>query len=116
MKFFKCFVLMLLVAGVCHAQDARPTPIKLYKPDYPDKLKKEGVQGVVVVDFIVGTDGKVVSAKAVESPDPRLSELAEKAILKGKFNPGLKEGVPVAVKIRQAITFVIHSTAPDAKE
>lgn len=61
-------------------------------PEYPKELKEAGVKGVVVVGFLVSKEGKVIRVKTIESPDSRLSALAEKRILSSLFSPGVKDG------------------------
>jgi len=47
---------------------------------YPQDCIEEGVQGRVMVEFIIGKDGKVRNVRAVKSPDERLSEAAVKVV------------------------------------
>lgn len=88
--------------------DSRPIAVKTPAPDYPVSLREEGVEGDVTVSFVIEKDGTVQSAKAIRSPDPRLSEIAESTVLKWTFRPGLKAGEPVAVKAQQTLTFSLE--------
>lgn len=85
--------------------DTLPKPKFMLNPVYPAHLIKNKVTGVVIVDFIVGSDGNVKSALVYSSPHPELSEAALYAILKSKFEPGTKDGVPVAARMRVPLTF-----------
>jgi TonB family protein len=88
--------------------DRLPQARHLVLPEYSLDLKRAGVQGVVMLEVIVAKDGSVFSAKAIDSPDPRLSALAEAAALKSTFEPGLRNGVPTACRLRVPITFKIE--------
>jgi TonB family protein len=77
----------------------------LRNPDYPYELRSKNLKGEVLVEFIVGPDGKVVEAHAVQSPDPRLSKAAVDAVLQSEFRPGMRAGRPVATRMSMPITF-----------
>lgn len=91
------------------AQDKKPVPISMETPEYPSSLRLEKISGVVVIEFVIGKDGTVTSAVAVKSPDIRLSELAVAAVMKWRFKPGLKDGVPLDVRTRIPVTFDLKS-------
>ncbi len=46
--------------------DRVPRAVVQPSPDYPYSLKQEGLGGSVTVEFLVGTDGRVLSAEAVK--------------------------------------------------
>jgi TonB family protein len=85
--------------------DRLPKIRHLSQPDYPAELRKANVEGVVTIEFFVDRYGNVVAAKAVDSPDPRLSVLAERAAVSWTFEPGIKNGVPVSSRLQVPITF-----------
>lgn len=59
------------------------------KPKYPAAARSRGQTGTVVVEFIVGENGRVVSAHATNpSPWPLLNEAAVKAVRGWRFPPG----------------------------
>ena len=47
--------------------DRVPTPKFQARPQYPFELRRAGVEGEVVVDFIVGANGEVRNARAIRS-------------------------------------------------
>lgn len=74
------------------------------KPDYPKKLRAAGVQGVVVVSFIVTGDGAVSAAHGDCPQYPELGQLAEEAVKRWKFvgtysRPGVFTQVSTSVRI-----------------
>lgn len=82
-----------------------PRPIRQVQPVYPLALRTKGISGTVTVEFVVGNDGRVTSAKAIKSPDPAFSEAAEKAVLAWEFLPGEKDGNKVATRMRVDLVF-----------
>lgn len=85
--------------------DRLPTLRKKAQLHYPIKLKKLGIGGVVMVEFLVSKEGSVTWAKAIESPEPRLSALAEEKILSSTFWPGIKNGFPAEYILRVPVNF-----------
>lgn len=58
-------------------------------PSYPAEARSKGQTGTVVVEFVVGENGSVVSAYAKSpSPWPILNERAVSAVRRWKFPPG----------------------------
>lgn len=47
---------------------------------YPSVCKEQGVQGRVLVSFVINKDGSVVDVETVRSPDPNLSKEAERVV------------------------------------
>jgi protein TonB len=86
-----------------------PTVKKAVRPNYTKAAKKAHIQGVVMVQAVVGTDGMVKSATVTKSLDKTkgLDEEAVKAAKQWEFLPGIKEGVPVAVMVTIELTFTL---------
>jgi len=73
---------------------------------YPPMAAENGIQGRVVVQFVVQKDGHVGQVKVVRGKDPDLDKEAVRVVKKlGKFNPGRNNGVPVAVWYTLPINF-----------
>lgn len=66
------------------------------QPEYPEKARKERVQGVVRLHIIVGTTGKVQELEFVSGPD-LLKDSAMAAVRKWEYRPTLLNGKPVEV-------------------
>jgi TonB family protein len=58
---------------------------------------KAKVEGTVVLQIVVGTDGTVKQAKVVRSLTPELDRKAIERVKTWKFQPSRKDGVPVSV-------------------
>ena len=80
------------------------------KPKYPDIAKKSGLEGAVIVEFVIDTTGDVLpgSAKIVAArPEGIFEEAALNAIYKWKFSPGQQRDRKVRVRWRQPIKFTL---------
>jgi protein TonB len=74
---------------------------------YPDEAINIGIQGTVMVQFVVDVDGNVSDVKAVSGPDEGgLKEEAMRVIKKsGKWVPALQNGRSVKAYRRQPVIF-----------
>ncbi len=74
------------------------------EPIYPEAARLAKVQGVVVLDAVIGADGTVVDLRAVSGPD-ELTSAALDAVKWWRFQPYLINGQAVQVKTRFAVDF-----------
>ena len=82
-------------------------PRVIYSPDpgYSEEASKAKFEGTCVLSLIVGTDGNARDIKVERSIGKGLDEKAIDAIKTWKFEPGTKDGVPVATQIDIEVTF-----------
>lgn len=69
------------------AGEKRPKIIRKVNPVYPDEARKKGLQGMVVVEAVLGKDGRVKAARLVSSPEPLLAQAALEAVKKWEYEP-----------------------------
>lgn len=83
------------------------SPIAKYQqqPIYPNEMKREGLTGEVLVDFVVDPKGNVRGARAVASNHQGFEEAACAAVSHWKFTPGQKDLHPVYVHMQVPIVF-----------
>ena len=72
---------------------------------YPAVAKAEGIEGQVVIQFVVNEEGRVTSPRVLRSPDDRLSAAALTAVSASRFEPGMQRGQPVKVRFAVPVTF-----------
>lgn len=72
---------------------------------YPDIARKAGVEGRVIIQFIVGLDGSVEEATIVRGIGAGCDEEALRVVRGIKFTPGLQRGKEVRVKMSLPIAF-----------
>lgn len=75
--------------------------------EYPAIAKKAGVEGRVIVRFVVGKDGSVQEPKVIRSVHSLLDKAALEAVKQQKFKPGKQRGRPVRVQMSLPVSFKI---------
>lgn len=73
-------------------------------PIYPDAARQSKLQGVVLIDMLVGPDGSVVDLHPVSGP-PVLTAAATDAVRWWRFQPYRVNGQAVAVETTMAVDF-----------
>lgn len=76
---------------------------------YPAAAAESGVEGRVIVRFIVERDGSISNVEVVSTPDPTLSNEAIRLVKSmPKLNPGKKDGQPVRVRMAIPVKFTLR--------
>jgi periplasmic protein TonB len=84
--------------------DELPVLLSVQPPVYPEMVREAGIDGTVTVQVLVGKDGKVKQAQAIDGPEPlRASGLA--SARSALFKPALQGTSPVEVWVMVPITF-----------
>ena len=83
-----------------------PLPVKTadVKPVYPAGAQSAGVQDVVIVEILIGPDGRVHDARILRSI-PLLDEAALHAVRQWQYAPTKLNGVAVPVLMTVTVTF-----------
>jgi protein TonB len=79
-----------------------------YRIPYPAEAKKNAIQGAVVMDLLIDSDGVVREAKLLQGPGFGLNEAALEAVRKFEFLPARQGDNKVAVRIRYSYRFVLE--------
>lgn len=82
-----------------------PTPIRRITPVYPEKCKKEGIEGTVVLEIKIDEYGNVMDVQVLKSVHPDLDKAAMEAIKKWKYKPVIKDDKPAPVVFAVTINF-----------
>ena len=73
---------------------------------YPASAQENGIQGRVLVQFVVNKDGSIVDPKVLRSVDPALDKEAMRVVTAmPKWTPGKQRGKTVRVKFTLPVTF-----------
>lgn len=68
------------------------------KPEYPVHLIAQGVEGTVILQSIIGTEGQVLNVQPRNSQvDPDLAKAAMDAVRQWRYEPTLLNGKPVEI-------------------
>jgi len=83
-----------------------PTKIKDVKPAYPEIAQAAGVQGIVIIEAVIGTEGSIADARVLRGI-PLLDEAALDAVRQWQFTPTLLNGAPVQVVMTVTVNFTL---------
>ena len=76
---------------------------------YPVMAQENGIQGRVIVQFVVNSDGSIVDPVVVRSVDPSLDREALRVIQSmPKWKPGQQRGKAVRVRYTVPVTFKLQ--------
>jgi periplasmic protein TonB len=78
------------------------------EPDFSEEARKAKYQGVVVLAAIIGPDGRPRNIRVVRSLGMGLDEKAVERVRTWLFEPGKKNGTPVAVAMNLEVDFRLY--------
>lgn len=108
MRIAATLLALIASAGLALAAsdfDVKPRPVRTPAPEYPNSLRNDKIEGLVVVEIAIDENGRVTDAKVVKSNQSRLEPYAVKAVKKWVFKPATKNEVPVPSQISIPIQF-----------
>lgn len=87
--------------------DQQPQPRLRVPPTYPLEMKRQGINGEVLIEFICDANGDVREPRVIKSDNHAFDQAALEAIAKWKFRPGKKGGRAVNARMQQPLQFNI---------
>jgi protein TonB len=75
------------------------------KPVYTEDGRRRGVEGEVVLEVVVRSDGTVGAFKVVRGLGTGLDQRATDAVRQWRFSPARRYGTPVDVLVEVAVEF-----------
>jgi protein TonB len=84
-----------------------PQKTKDAKPVYPPLAAKNHMQGVVILEVTIGTDGKVKDVKVIKGL-AYVTDSAVDAVKQWEYKPTVLNGQPVQVIVTVPINFVLQ--------
>jgi protein TonB len=86
--------------------DVRP-PVLLERvaPDYPEVARKAGIQGIVILQAVIGTAGQVEELRLTKSVFAALDEAALRAVRRWRYRPATLNGRAVRVLLSVTAEF-----------
>jgi protein TonB len=87
----------------------QPKVVHIEQPKYPPAAKQAHIEGVVMVEATVNTDGSVDKVKVISGP-PVLTEAAADAVSHWKYEPTYLNGQAVPVILTARITFSLDNS------
>jgi protein TonB len=87
--------------------DSPPRVIKQVKPQYPQDAFVKKIEGTVLIEALIDSQGRVARARVIQSV-PQLDAAALQAAYGWMFQPAVKHGRPVATIIHMPVAFRIY--------
>jgi len=89
--------------------DVPPRVINAFPPRYPGDAKMNKIEGRVLLNFVVDTDGKAWGAEVVEAdPENIFDQSALESVLQYEFEPAIKDGIPVSCIVKMPIVYTLE--------
>ncbi len=79
------------------------------KINYPERAKRAGIEGRVIIQFIVTENGNVEDPKVVRGIGGGADEEALRVVKQAQFKPGQQRGEPVRVQYSLPIIFRLQN-------
>lgn len=97
----------ILIAGIGGVTNPELIGSSKVSPKYPDLARKAKIEGQVILQALIDSDGTVKEAQILKSPGAKFGfdEEAINAIKQWRYKPGLQNGRPVAVYFTVIVTF-----------
>ncbi len=87
--------------------DREPRIIKKTQPTYPQEAFVKKIEGVVLIEILIDSTGRVVRARVIQSV-PLLDAAALQTVYQWLFEPAMKDGVPVPTIAHAPVHFRIY--------
>ena len=85
----------------------RPERVRYVPPVYPDVARAARIEGTVILEAVIGTDGAVREVRVLR-PAPFLEAAAVEAVRQWLFTPTRLNGEPVPVVMTVTVTFTLR--------
>jgi protein TonB len=91
------------------SDDGIPAPRKTkhVSPVYPPQAKSEGIEGTVVMDVVIGTEGKVIQTDVTKSA-PLFDEAAVAAVRQWEYTPTMLNNEVIEVIMSVTVKFALN--------
>ncbi|MCF3648247.1 energy transducer TonB [Synoicihabitans lomoniglobus] len=101
------------VSKVAHIKGMDQAPVieTRVAPVYPRELREKGIQGLVTVEMLIDSTGRVVEANAVRATAPAFANQAVEAARQWTFKPAEAKGQKISTRVLVPFEFVMPQIA-----
>ncbi|WP_342616666.1 energy transducer TonB [Rhodoferax sp. GW822-FHT02A01] len=85
--------------------DVPPKLLESHLPGYPISQRDLKTDASVRIRFIIDVNGSICDPIVLGAPPPELAAVVLDSVMRWKFSPALKNGIPVRVRTQQVFTF-----------
>jgi protein TonB len=86
-----------------------PVAVETISPVYPELARRAHVEGVVLLEAIIGVDGAVRDVRVLRGVHPLLDPAALEAVRRWRYAAATVGRRPVAVYLQVVITFSLRN-------
>jgi TonB family protein len=91
-----------------HGVVTAPSLVNRVEPQYPEDARRDGLEGVVILEAVISAGGCVEAISIVKGVDPRLDFQSVRAVSQWRYKPATLEGRPVRVYLTVTATFRLN--------
>jgi vitamin B12 transporter len=91
---------------------SEPQILRKVEPPYPQAAVSAELEGEVILEGVVGIDGRVREITVRQSVHPLLDEAARKAWQQCEYRPARRNGRPEPARIVHRVQFVLKELRP----
>jgi TonB family protein len=85
-----------------------PSLLKEVRPAFTEEARRQGLEGDVVLEIVVLSDGSVGDVRVVQGLGGGLNRNAVEAVKQWRFSPARRYGVAVDVMVEVAVAFKLR--------
>jgi RNA polymerase sigma factor (sigma-70 family) len=94
--------------------EKKPRISSFVQPEYPDLMRRDGIEGEVVVAFVVNSKGEADKIRVLSSTRQEFESATIKAVESWRFIPGERSGQRVSTgELQQAVKFKVGGQAKE---
>jgi protein TonB len=86
-----------------------PVAVETVAPVYPELARRAHMEGVVVLEAVIGVDGWVRDVRVLRGAGPLLDPAALEAVKRWRYRAATVGARPVAVSLQVVITFSLRN-------
>ena len=88
--------------------DEVPAATNRIPPRYPAEMRRNGIEGVAVLRFVVDSHGEVTDVEVVRADYTEFGKAAADAMARWRFTPGKKNGRRVDTRMEMPMSFTLE--------
>lgn len=103
-RFYLLFVVFGLLSACSHFESREAVRIIAVEPVYPESARLDGVEGRVIIEYVIDEQGIPVDLRIVESTPPGVfDQAARQAVSAWRYEPALRYGKPAPSPEAEAV-------------
>ncbi len=85
-------------------------------PQYTEAARKARITGLVIIQTIIGCDGRLTHFRLLKSLDPGLDQESFETLSQWRYDPARLDGIPVSAFFNFTVNFQLQAAAQADRE